>query len=79
MYAIRSYYEFIRKPASPVTVSAVRSGKASLAAIAPGTPIPIAANPFEMMQVLGRSAWYMRAIHILCAPTSHTTMRNNFV
>ena len=27
-----------------------------------------------MMQVFGRSAWYMRAIHILCAPTSLMTM-----
>ena len=42
--------------------------------MAPGTPIPIEANPLEMMQVLGASAWYMRAIHILWAPTSLMTM-----
>jgi len=28
------------------------------------------AKPLEMMQVLGRSQRYSRAIHILCAPTS---------
>ncbi len=39
-----------------------------------GSPIPIDAKPLEMIQVLGRSAWYMRAIHILCAPTSETTI-----
>ena len=32
--------------------------------------MPMAAKPFEMMQVLGLSALYMRDIHILCAPTS---------
>ena len=47
--------EFIMKPASPVTATAGRSGKASLAAMAPGTPIPIAAKPLEMMHELGRS------------------------
>ena len=66
--------EFMRNPASPVTVSATRSGKAIFAAIAPGTPIPIDAKPLEMMQVLGCCAWYIRAIHILWAPTSLITM-----
>jgi len=32
--------EFIMKPASPVTATILRSGYASLAAIAPGTAIP---------------------------------------
>ena len=38
------------------TATAVLSGKANLAAIAPGNAMPIAANPLEIMQVLGRSA-----------------------
>ena len=62
------------KPASPVTATTLRSGSASFAAIAPGTAMPIEAKPFEMMQVLGASASYMRAIHILCAPTSLIAM-----
>ena len=42
--------------------------------MAPGTAMPMAAKPLEMMQVLGRSALYMRDIHILCAPTSEIAM-----
>ena len=63
--AVSISWQFIKNPASPVIVNAVRSGWASFAAMAPGTPIPIEAKPFEMMHVLGRSAWYSRAVHIL--------------
>jgi hypothetical protein len=36
--------------------------------------MPIAAKPFEMTTVFGSYAWYRRAIQILWAPTSLTTM-----
>jgi len=60
-------------PPSPVTATTFRSGNNILAASAPGTAMPMAANPLDMRHVLGRSAEYMRATHTLCAPTSLMT------
>ena len=37
-----------------MTVTTRRSGRASFAAIAPGSPMPMAAKPLEMMTVFGR-------------------------
>ena len=54
--AVSISWQFIMKPASPTTATALRSGNTRLAAMAPGRAMPIAANPFEMMQVLGASA-----------------------
>ena len=42
--------------------------------MAPGTTMPMAANPMEMMQVLDRSARYTCDIHTLWAPTSEMAM-----
>ena len=52
--AVSSSWTFISKPPSPVTVTTRRSGRASFAAIAPGSPMPMAAKPLEMMTVFGR-------------------------
>ncbi len=62
------------KPPSPVTVTTRRSGYSNLAATAPGSPIPIEAKPFEMMQVFGARHGNILAIHSLLAPTSQITM-----
>ena len=53
-----------------MTVTTRRSGRASLAAIAPGSPMPIAAKPLEMMTVFGRRVDRRLATQSLCAPTS---------
>ena len=60
-------------PPSPVTATTRRCGYKSFAAIAPGTAIPMAANPLETMQEFGVSQGNIRAIQSLWAPTSHTT------
>ena len=52
--AVSNSCEFIRNPPSPVTATTRRSGCASLATTALRRAMPTAANPFEMMQVLGR-------------------------
>ena len=54
--AVSNSCEFIRKPPSPVTATTRRFGCTSLAATAPGTAMPMAAKPLEMMQVLGCKA-----------------------
>ena len=77
--AVSSSCEFIRKPPSPLTATTRRSGRASFAATAPGSAMPMAAKPLEMMQVLGRSAWNRRATHNLCAPTSHTSTSSSAI
>ena len=58
----------------PGIATTLRCGWTSLAAIAPGTEIPIAAKPLLMITVFGSYAWYSRATQILWAPTSLTTM-----
>ena len=55
--AVSSSCEFIRKPPSPHNATTRRSGWTSLAAIAPGSEMPIAAKPFEMITVFGSYAW----------------------
>ena len=69
-FAVSSSWLFIRKPPSPHSATTLRSGWTSLAAIAPGRAMPIAAKPFEMITVFGSYAWYSRATQILWAPTS---------
>jgi hypothetical protein len=55
--AVSSSWLFIRKPPSPQSATTLRSGWTSLAAMAPGSEMPIAANPLEMITVFGSYAW----------------------
>ena len=55
--AVSSSWLFIRNAPSPTTATTLRSGWTSLAAIAPGMPMPIAANPLLMITVFGSYAW----------------------
>src|SRR5439155_14585196 len=64
---------FIRRPPSPVTATTRRPGSASLAAIAPGSPMPMAANPLEIMTVFGSCARNRCATQSLGAPPSEIT------
>ena len=73
-FAVSSSWLFMRNPPSPHSATTLRSGWTSLAAIAPGMAMPMAAKPFEMITVFGSYAWYSRATQTLCAPTSDTTM-----
>ena len=52
-FAVSSSWLFMRKPPSPHNATTLRSGWTSLAAIAPGSEMPIAAKPFEMITVFG--------------------------
>ena len=70
--AVSSSCTFIRKPPSPQAARTRRLGYSSLAPIAPGSAIPMLANPLEMMQVFGRVQGYIRAIQSLWVPTSLT-------
>ena len=72
--AVSSSCTFIRKPPSPLTVTTLRSGWTSLAAIAVGSAMPIPARPLAISTVLGSCAGNMRAIHSLCRPTSEISM-----
>ena len=72
--AVSSSWQFMRKPPSPLTVTTLRSGCTSLAAIAVGSAIPMPARPLAMNTVFGSCAGNMRAIHSLCRPTSEISM-----
>ena len=56
-FAVSSSWLFIRKAPSPARATTLRSGWTSLAAIAPGTLMPIAANPLLMITVFGSYVW----------------------
>ena len=63
----------MRKPPSPVMHTTLpRPRRASAAAIAAGSPKPMAANPLLMSTVLGSRASQKRATQSLWAPTSLT-------
>ena len=51
--AVSISWTFIRKPPSPETVTARRSGWARAAAMAPGRPMPMVAKPLLMITVFG--------------------------
>ena len=68
--AVSSSCTFIRNPPSPLTVTTLRFGCTSLAAIAVGSAKPMPARPLAMNTVAGSWAGNMRAIHSLCRPTS---------
>ena len=72
--AVSSSWTFMRKPPSPLTVTTLRSGCTSFAAIAVGSAMPMPASPLAMNTVSGSCAGNMRAIHSLCRPTSETRM-----
>ena len=64
----------MRKPPSPLTVTTLRSGWTSWAAIAVGSAMPMPARPLAISTVSGSEAGNMRAIHSLCRPTSEMRM-----
>ena len=68
--AVSSSWQFMRNPPSPLTVTTLRSGCTSLAAIAHGTAKPMPARPLAIITVLGSCAGNIRPIHSLCRPTS---------
>src|SRR3954451_23728963 len=72
--AVSSSWQFMRKPPSPLTVTTLRSGWTSFAAIAQGSAKPIPARPFAMSTVLGSCAGNIRPIHSLWSPTSEIRM-----
>ena len=51
--AVSSSWQFMRKPPSPFTVTTLRSGCTSLAAIAAGSAKPIPARPLAISTVFG--------------------------
>ena len=63
--------QVIWKQPSPSRQTTGRSGRASLAAIAPGRPKPIDDQPLVMWKVLGACAVHWPAIWWVCAPTSN--------
>ena len=59
--AVSSSWQFMRKPPSPLTVTTLRSGCTSLAAIAHGSAKPMPARPLAISTVLGSWAGNIRA------------------
>ena len=51
--AVSSSWQFMRKPPSPLTVTTLRSGWTSFAAIAAGIAKPMPARPFAISTVFG--------------------------
>ena len=72
--AVSSSWQFMRKPPSPLTVTTLRSGCTSLAAIAHGSAKPMPARPLAISTVFGSCAGNIRPIHSLCRPTSEMRM-----
>ena len=72
--AIRISVAAIANPPSPTRAITGRPGRVSLAAIAAGTPNPIADSPLGISTERGPAACHTWPAMILCEPTSVVTM-----